>query len=298
VSFAGERVVVAGSGPLLLPAAAALAASGARVRTIAEQAPSVRVGAFALRLALRPVKLAEAIRYRLRFLSARYRTGTWVAAARGDLGDSRVREVVLTDGEKTWTEACDLLCCGFGLVPNLELPRLLGCEIEDGRVRVDQAQRTSVPGVFCAGEVTGIGGADLALAEGEAAGLAAAGSSENAGRPRVDRSRHLRFARAISRAFALRGELRRLPDASTFVCRCEDVPFGALDPAWTSRQAKLYTRVGMGPCQGRVCGPALRFLFGWEPDSVRPPVSPVALSLLRSVAGTSSVSGREEVIRA
>ena len=67
------------------------------------------------------------------------------------------------------------------------------------------------------------------------------------------------------------------------MCRCEDVALGRLRPEWTSRQAKLYTRAGMGPCQGRVCGSALEFLFGWSADTVRPPLFPVPLEALKEV---------------
>jgi hypothetical protein len=95
------------------------------------------------------------------------------------------------------------------------------------------------------------------------------------------RDRERRHVAALGRAFRLRPELRQLAAPDTPVCRCEDVALGRLDPAWTPRQAKLYTRLGMGPCQGRVCAPALEFLFGWDqPDSVRPPLQPVALATL------------------
>ncbi len=64
------------------------------------------------------------------------------------------------------------------------------------------------------------------------------------------------------------------------MCRCEDVPLARIDRCRSAREAKLLTRAGMGPCQARVCGPALAFLKGWEPDSVRPPLDPVPLSVL------------------
>jgi len=84
-----------------------------------------------------------------------------------------------------------------------------------------------------------------------------------------------KFAAALEDAFQLRSELRELPSADTVVCRCEDVTYSRLRsyPDW--RTAKLQTRCGMGSCQGRVCGPATRFLFKWKPDSVRPPIFPV-----------------------
>jgi hypothetical protein len=88
------------------------------------------------------------------------------------------------------------------------------------------------------------------------------------------------MAEAMERTFALRDELRTLATPQTIVCRCEDVPAGAFDAAWSPRQAKLYTRAGMGPCQGRVCGPALGFLYGWPADVVRPPIAPARLGSL------------------
>jgi len=278
-SFRGRRVVIAGSGPLLLPVAASLARAGARVGLVAEQAPWPAVARFASRLLLRPAKLLQAIGYRSRFATTRYRCGVWLTAARGA---AQVEAAELTDGRRRWTLDCDVLAAGFGLVANLELPVLLGCRVAAGGVVVHDDQATSVTDAFCAGEPTGIGGVDLALLEGQIAGLAAAGRSSEAKALAPRRDRERAFARDLAEAFALRPELRRLPAAETLVCRCEDVALGRLRPEWSARQAKLYTRAGMGPCQGRVCGPALEFLFGWERDSVRPPLMPLALSDLEA----------------
>ena len=275
VSFRDRQVVLAGSGPLLLPAAASLSRGGARVAVVAEQAPPAAVVRFALGLCARPGRLFQAARLRAKFLKTRYCPGVWVSSARGD---DRVREVVLTNGQRSWNEPCDLLCCGYGLVPSLELPLLLGCAVERGRVTVGELLETSRAGIFCAGELTGVGGVELALVEGEIAGLAAAGRLDEARHLLPRRAKLLAFARSLEKAFALREELKSLPLAETLVCRCEDVPFSRFDPAWSRRQAKLYTRAGMGPCQGKVCGPALEFLFGWEADSVRLPLRPTRLS--------------------
>jgi hypothetical protein len=112
------------------------------------------------------------------------------------------------------------------------------------------------------------------------AGLAAVGRTPEPALVAA-RSRWRAFTAELERAFALRDELRLLPSPETLVCRCEDVRFERLRREWTPRQAKLYTRAGMGPCQGRVCGPALEFLFGWTADSVRPPLVPVPLEALK-----------------
>ena len=179
--------------------------------------------------------------------------------------------------------SCDYLACGFGLTPNIELAEMLGCRTEAGAVVVEEDQRTSVPGVYCAGEATGIGGLDLALVEGEIAGYAAAGRNGEAARLFGARRRHRGFAVALERAFALRVELRDLPAGDTLVCRCEDVSWDRIRACSGWREAKLHTRCGMGPCQGRVCGGAVEFLQGWRSESVRPPLFPARIeSLARS----------------
>lgn len=277
-SFRGKRVVIAGSGPLLLPVAASLARASAKILIVAEQSPTANVVRFAASLVRRPLTIAQAVSLRASFLSTPYATGTWIVAAQGD---TTLRSVTLTDGRSTRTFACDVLCAAFGLVPNTELARLMGCAVEHGAVVVDGRQSTSVPGVYSCGEPTGIGGVDLAVVEGEIAGLAAIGRQA----PNVllsRRERHRRAAAQLDRAFALRPELFALADDDTMVCRCEDVRWGALDRRWTSRQAKLYTRLGMGPCQGRVCGAALECLMNWPADSVRVPTQPARCRTLVS----------------
>jgi D-hydroxyproline dehydrogenase subunit alpha len=270
---AGSRVVVAGTGPLLPAVAKYLADHGADVRLVAEQAEASAVMRFALGLILHPSKAAQAVRLR----PPRYLTGCWPVAAHGS---GKLESVTLRRGARTWKEPCDYLACGFGLVPNLELPALAGSRLGGRGVEVDEYQLTSVPNVWCAGEATGIGGLDLALVEGEIAGYAAAGKPAAARRLFAERSRHRRFAAALERAFALREELKRLPADDTLVCRCEDVPFGRIRGCSGWRDAKLQTRCGMGPCQGRVCGNALEFLLGWKTESVRPPAFPARIETL------------------
>ena len=281
MSFAGKRVVIAGTGPLMLPVAASLTAARARVRLVAEQAPFARVRDFGLSLLAHPDTLLQAMMYRLVFMLTPYAFGSWVVSAGGS---DRVTHVVVTDGRKEWRVDCDVLCTGYGLVPNVELARLLGCAVVNGTIRVDDRQATTVRNVFAAGEVTGIGGVALSLVEGEIAGAAAAGA------PRIDsalvrrRATLREMAVRMDRTFALRAELRQIARNDTIVCRCEDVRLASLSQLSDARQAKLYTRAGMGACQGRVCGPAVEFLYGWEPGTVRSPLEPVRLSTLAVTA--------------
>jgi NADPH-dependent 2,4-dienoyl-CoA reductase/sulfur reductase-like enzyme len=279
-----KRVVVAGSGPLLLAVAAYLSGRGADVLLVAEQAPLMRLARFGLGL---KGKAWHAWRLRREFSrkgaqaqSLRYLSRCWVSAAHGQ---RKVENVSLVRGGKRWQVACDYLACGYHLVPNVELAELLGCVVEDGSVRVDEFQQTTVAQVYSAGESTGIGGLELSLVEGEIAGLAVAAKHDAARRLFRIRAKHKRFAELLNRTFALRDELKQLVEPDTIVCRCEDVTFDRLRSYDSWRAAKLQTRCGMGPCQGRVCGSAVEFLFGWRAESVRPPVLPVRVeSLIRS----------------
>ena len=271
----GRRVVVAGSGPLLLAVAAGLRTRGARVLVVAEQAGLGALLGLAPGLLARPRLLAQA----LPWFGLPLRTGAWVTRAEGT---DRLERVHLRTAAGPRVLKADYLACGFGLVPNLDLARLLGCALQEGRVAVDLLQRTSVPGLFAAGEATGIGGVDQALAEGRIAGLAAADPAVGAGgnlpvsarAPLAAAARARRWGRALAEAYALRPELRGLAEADTILCRCEAVPVGAVQGCARGRDARLQARCGMGRCQGRTCGPAAEFLFGWDPGGPRQPLVP------------------------
>jgi len=272
--IAGKRVIVAGSGPLLLAVARYMKAHDADVRLIAEQASKAALAGFGLRLIRHPGKLLQAVSLR----AARYLTSCWPVSAQGH---EKLESVTLRRaGGRTWTEACDYLACGFGLIPNVELAALLGCRLSQARVYVDEFQETSEAGIFAAGEATGIGGLELSLVEGEIAGYAAGGNADRAGSLFGARTKHRRFAAVLDQAFALRPELRDLPRPDTFVCRCEDVTLARVQSCSNWREAKLHTRCGMGPCQGRICGGAVEFLLGWQSESVRPPVFPARVRSL------------------
>ena len=276
----GRTAVVAGSGPLLLPVAATLAKRGVAVGLVAEQAGMASLARFTAALFGFPGKLLEAARYRSAFFDTPYRTGTWVEEARGR---GHLESLILTDGSARFEVPCDLAAIGYGLVSNTELARLLGCATRAGAVAVDDRQQTSVPGVYCAGEPCGVAGADVAIAEGQIAGLAAAGPLDDAADRNAlagARGRGRRLAAAMQRAFRPRRELAAPVRPDTVVCRCEDVRFATLAACTSAREAKLSTRAGMGPCQGRVCGPALAFLFGWDSDTVRPPAKPARIGSL------------------
>lgn len=279
----GRSVVVAGSGPLLLAAAAFLREQGADLRLVAEQTSRWRVWRLGAGLWNDRRRLRQALDLRHTLRGVPYRTSCWPVRAEGD---GRVERVVLRQGTREWTERCDLLACGFHLVPNTDLAELLGCRMEGGFVAVDEFQTTSVPGTYCAGEPVGIGGLELARVEGEIAGLAVSGQTERARALFPERRRLDRFRTSLHQAFRLNPELRTLVTPSTVVCRCEDIPAESLTSFESGREARLQTRCGMGRCQGRVCGPATEFLWGWNPRGVRPPIVPATVGQMTLATGT------------
>ncbi|MFE1553517.1 NAD(P)/FAD-dependent oxidoreductase [Streptomyces sp. NPDC058734] len=273
----GRRVVVAGSGPLLLAVAGSLAAAGATVPAVVEAAAYTAYAPQAPALLRNPAKLVEGATYGGALLRHGVRLLTRHAVTEAH-GTTRVEAVTVTRLGGDWRPLpgtarripCDALAVGHGLVPQLELATGLGCatrETADGTpaLDVDAEQRTSVPGVWSAGETGGIGGAELALTEGEIAAHAVAGRP--APRALVRRRARLRaFADAMAAAHrpgpGWTGWLREETD----VCRCEEVPAGRIREAVEelgardARTVKLLTRAGMGWCQGRMCGPAVAAL--------------------------------------
>ena len=279
----GKRVVVAGSGPLLLAVAATLNGIGAHVVAIVEQAPLPSLLRFAAGLPVTPSKAMQALRLGAQLKGIDYLHHSHVRSAHGD---GVLQSVQVQRGQRREPDIlqCDFLACGYGLLPNLELAQALGCAITtqggSAVVRTDDWQQTSIPGIYCAGEGTGIGGVDLALAEGRIAGLAATGHALHIDAVFEQRRRWKKFATRLARAFALRPELATLAGDDTIVCRCEDVRHGELRTHASWRSAKLQTRCGMGPCQGRVCGGATEVLYGWRPDAVRMPIAPARVETL------------------
>lgn len=275
----GKRIVVAGSGPLMFAVAGHLRMSGAKVILLAEQADMAGLMGFGTKLPfLAPSKIVQAAFYQTVLLGVPYKTHCWPVEA---LGGEQLEAVRFTNQKKTWDIPCDYLACAFGLTANLELPHLLGCQIADESVQVDSYQRTSVPDVYCVGELTGVAGVGGALVEGRIAGYSAGGDERSAQKLLSERDRSLKFAKALADSFKLRDELRFLAQPDTVVCRCEDVTVNQILENSTLREAKLYHHVGMGPCQGRTCGNVLRFLFSWQPGSVRPPLYPAKAETLK-----------------
>lgn len=318
----GRRVVVAGTGPLLLSVAASLVRAGARVPAVVEAADPLRYARHWRALAANPGKLAEGAGYAavlLRYGVPVHARHVVVAAH----GRERVQAVTVARLDRagrpgaTRTIACDTLAVSHGLDPQLELAVELGCparrEADGGwALEVDDEQRTGVPGVWAAGETTGVGGAQLALIEGEFAGRSVAARLPAVGPVAPVAPAALERRRTRLRAFAAAlldvhpaptGVSGRLRD-DTPVCRCEEVPYSAVRDAvrdlgaTDSRSVKLLTRAGMGWCQGRMCGTAVECLVaelgggpGASAPASRPLACPVPLGVLAEGAEGAEESG-------
>ncbi|MFB2553048.1 FAD-dependent oxidoreductase [Ensifer soli] len=309
----GRKVVLAGSGPFLLAVADTFAKAGLGLSAYVERRrpdPGF-LGPFLHH----PGRIGEALGL-LRGLGrtrARRHFGHVVVEA---MGESRVEAVriapVGADGMPVLDRAfrlndVDTLCIGYGFQPVIDLTALLKARhdfdatLGGWHCVVDpQTQATDIPGLFAAGETTGLGGALPARLSGRLAGLAAA---EAAGRP-VPAAQRMGEARALTRARAFAARLAALfpfpadlADSlprDEVVCRCEDVALSSIDAAIDDGatdlfSVKMWTRAGMGPCQGRICGSALARIVtsrcGGTPEAAgynRPhmPLRPVPLSIV------------------
>ncbi len=277
-TLAGKRAVVAGTGPFLLPVAEQLARNGARVVAVCEASRIGNWGRHLPTVARTPSKFAEAASYGWSLARARvpYRTGTVVMRIEADSSGEQVGAVKLgrlgSDGrlrESSESLDVDLVALGWGFTPALELVSAAGAEtrvdVDQSLVAVvDEEQQSTVPGLYIAGEATGVGGAQLALAEGELAGIAAADATHlERSRVRALRReiRRLRaFAVAMQRSHPVPPRWSEWLTPETLVCRCEEVAYAQVSEATSdlaatdARTLKLLTRCGMGWCQGHVCG--------------------------------------------
>jgi thioredoxin reductase len=290
---AGSRVLVAGTGPFLLPVAAGLAQRGATVVGVHEANHPAAWWRHPHPVVVE--KLPEAVGYlrvlRRHRVPVRYRSV--VVAVEGAV--ATVAPISRNGGCDMSAAAqipIDVVAVGWGFTPQLELPLAAGCATRvdaDGSLVVitGDDQFTSQPRVLAAGEATGVGGAALALTEGAIAGAAAAGalgypaapgtllsatglgrlsatglgrlSATGLGRLRRRRDRLRRFADAMARVYPVPAGWPERVANDTVVCRCEEVTAGELREATELgaadvRVAKLLSRAGMGWCQGRVCG--------------------------------------------
>ncbi|MGW6935437.1 FAD-dependent oxidoreductase [Lentzea sp. NPDC054927] len=258
-----ERVIVAGTGPFLLPVATALQDLGATLVGVYEASSPTRWLREARALLANRHKIAELARYRT--VLPHLETRTAVIAKHG-------HRVTVAKLDRHWrpishrTEHADLVCIGHGFLPRTDL--VPNAKRTNDFLDVDEHQRTSVENVYAAGEVTGIGGADLAEAEGVIAGAAAAQQKPPQAAVEAVRRGRL-FAGALARAHEIQPGWRTWLDPDTTVCRCEKVSLENLTDATSMRELKLTSRVALGRCQGRICARNAAELTGVPFDGQR-----------------------------
>jgi NADPH-dependent 2,4-dienoyl-CoA reductase/sulfur reductase-like enzyme len=269
------RVVLAGQGPLLYLVAAQLARAGAAPVALFETAPLENYLA-----AIRPLAGLWAGRRRLikglGLISAVKRAGVRIRrGVRGlrAVGQRRLERVAWEDGEL----AADYLLLHEGIIPNVQVSLALQLRHEWDeaqlcwRPSLDAWGQTSLPNIAVAGDGGGILGTDAAVLSGRLAALDAAMWLGHIGAAERDR-RAAPIRAPLDRERAFRPFLDRLyrPSRSVMVpaedeviaCRCEEVSVGKVRRATQlgaqgPNQLKAFTRCGMGPCQGRICGPVV-----------------------------------------
>ncbi|MBF8285218.1 MAG: FAD-dependent oxidoreductase [Anaerolineales bacterium] len=309
----GGRVVLAGSGPLLLAVARQLVDAGAQVVGVYEATHWWRWLRHAIHFQDHRDRLREGLGHwwRLRTAGVPFEFCSAVTRAAGR-GEGQVSRVEVSCVDHAWrprpgmrkTVAADTVCVSFGFIP-------AGCAHQfDPHIGAfitvtNEELETSVSGIYAAGEVRGIGGAEAALAEGRLAGLAAARSlgcevkDSELAEARAEQTKHRAFAAVLAELFAVKPGLAQFAADDTIVCRCENVTAGELREAGRGgaldlNSLKAWNRCGMGMCQGRTCAPIAAQIVaaeaGTNPESVgmftaRPPVKPVPLAVVGVVEG-------------
>jgi hydrogen cyanide synthase HcnB len=269
----GQRVVFMGTGPLLYLVAYQYAKAGAQVAAVLDTARFADQCAALPAMAAQPAVLLKGLYYVgwLRAHGVALHGGVRPLCV---LGTERVAGVAWHDGRAECTLDCDAVGFGYALRSETQLADLLGCRFAYAPLHRahlperDDAGRSSVAGIYLAGDGAGIQGADAAEWAGERAALALLadrGLQIDAARARTLERRLARvagFRAGLERAFPFpRDWAAHAPD-ELVVCRCENITAGTLRQ--TVREAgadelnrlKALCRVGMGRCQGRMCGVA------------------------------------------
>jgi NADPH-dependent 2,4-dienoyl-CoA reductase/sulfur reductase-like enzyme len=317
------RVVLAGAGPLVLLVACQLLDAGATVAAVVETAPAGQPQA-ALRHAFGALRawpyLAKGLKMMRRLRAARV---PWFVQARDlrVLGSGRAGGLAFTAAGGGHEVAAELVLLHHGVIPNTQLSRLLRVEHRWSdeqlawQVVTDAHGQSSLPGLRMAGDGVAIAGARAAEAGGALAALAAAQALGRLDAAELAR-RSAPFERALAGERGIRPFLDALyrpprfitePADETLVCRCEEVTAGRIREmarlgCQGPNQTKFFSRCGMGPCQGRVCGTVVSQILAAELGKpvgevgayrIRAPLKPVPLGALCALAPTGPAGGLE-----
>lgn len=310
----GPRVIFAGSGPLLYLVAYQYASHGAQVAAVLDAAPRSAAWRALPKMLARPGVLAKGAYYlaRLRLMGVPVHHGVHLLRAEGE---QRVGSLHWQASGVARTTACDAVAFGFGLRSETQLADLAGCEFafsaldQAWQPTRDAAGRSSVRGVYLAGDGAATLGADAAEIGGARAALAALQDFSAAPSPQVatDLERkaatQLRFREGIETLTALPPDWAAQAPDGLVICRCEEITAGELRACVSETGArdinrvKALTRIGMGRCQGRMCAPAATRLLAQAvgcslADAGRlrgqPPVKPLPITLMLDTASSPS----------
>ncbi len=271
----GRKVAFLGTGPLLYLVASQYLAAGAGVSAVLDSSPR-RLGLRALpELLARPRLMARGLAMiaGLRRAGVEIRTGVTPRRIDGDEEGVSGLTVALANGRKR-TIDCDAVAMGYHLRPEMQLADLARCSFRfDAASRqwlpeVDDNGRSSVEGIYLAGDGSEVLGAEAAEIGGRLAALTALHDLGEAVPPgelsrlRRKQARMRRFARGLAKAYPWPHTSAAGLADETILCRCEAVTVGELRRsvgdlgAGELNRAKAFSRVGMGRCQGRYCGHA------------------------------------------
>lgn len=313
----GERILIAGTGPLLQLAAAQLIEAGAQVTAIVEMKPRSEYLLNASKLFGQWKKIGQGVANQTLITRAGVPVKYGYAVKRV-LGSKQVESAVIArvDAAGKWISgreeeiAADTVCINFGFTPATELTRLAGCQqrfdpnFGSWATVTNEELETTIRGIFAVGETRGIGGVETSLMEGRIAGNAAArqlgyAPKLNGGDPQKEWQAQRERSDTLGALFAVKSGLyESIPD-DTIVCRCEEVTAGEIRAAARSgatqlNSLKTWNRCGMGRCQGRTCGPVAAQIIAAETGvsvefagtfTARPPIKPVPLGIVGAVEG-------------
>ena len=308
----GRQVVFMGTGPLLYLVASQYVKAGANVTAVLDTSPFMRRVAALPKLLARPDVLRNgfALVANLKREGVQVLTGITPLEIKGS-PETGVQGVVIRDnrGNERSFE-CDAVAMGYHLRPETQLADLARCafrfdhETRQWLPEVGEDGRTSVPGVYLAGDGMKVLGADAAEIGGRLAAMAVLKdfkfkvAEDELQRLRAEQAKMERFRQGLAQAFPWPAQqAAQLPDEA-IVCRCEAITAGELRRvvcemgAQEANRAKALCRVGMGRCQGRYCGHAGAEVIA---DAAGVPVEQVGRLRGQAPVKPLSIAVREEV---
>jgi len=314
-----KKTLMAGSGLFLFAAAYEFLKKGGELIGIMEQSPFWNKIKFFPQIFHQSSKFLEGARYlsKIYFSKTPVKYRHQIIEARGDpfleevvVGKLDKDGGLISGSEKTYST--DSLVVGYGFVPNIEAPQLAGCKLEYSQekggwtVQVNDRMETTKDSILAAGEITGIGGAQKSLNEGEIAAHTILEKCRIENKEKLipiqkklkkEREHHMSFVKCFNSLYRIKPKtILEIPD-DTIVCRCENVDMKSIKNAvqmgcHNPNSLKISTRCTMGPCQGRICSPViydtLQILCQKNPEdiglfSVRPPFKPVSIQALKNI---------------